>query len=66
MHFSYFHKIFENIICIYGNGTFQALKKDILKGLFFITVFIKFGVYYSTGGSNCKVNSCMQKHLMHM
>ena len=38
MHFSYFHKIFENMICIYGNGTFQALQKDILKGLFFITV----------------------------
>ena len=38
MHFTYFHKIFANMICIYGYRALQELQKDILKGGFFITV----------------------------
>ena len=36
----------------------SSTSKRHLKGVIFYHCGTKFGVYYSTGGSNCKVNTC--------
>ena len=66
VHFSFIRK--TSMLCIYGNRAFQKLKNEILNRDFFYHCKPKFGVYFSTSGTDCKLiytktsNACANSH----